>query len=199
MDDASRTPMLFLLASARRAQACAPAHYRPPVRQIYSPHSAGMQKASCQLVCHPLSSRIWTWGPLHRFLTSCRCHVHRLDYCEFGMHYKKPTIFCSDRSEFSVMSRHCARGHTHTRSASRHSQIDRRDSMENISSLCLPGTSCSRVRGRASEHLPVRRPRAPWEELHVSSLHARDVCASSRRRPWILQQTRQRDRLASSP
>ena len=62
---------------------------------------------------NPLSSRIWTWGPLHRFLTSCRCHVHRLDYCEFGMHYKKPTIFCSDRSEFSVMSRHCAGGHTH--------------------------------------------------------------------------------------
>ena len=62
--------------------------------------------------------------------------------------------------------------------------------MENISSLRLPGTSCSRVRGCASEHLPVRRSRAQWEELHDSSLHARDACASPRRRPWILQQTR---------
>ena len=53
-----------------------------------------------------------------------------------------------------------------------------------------PGSSCSRVRGCASEHLPVRRSRAQWEELHGSSLHARDACASSRRRPGVRRQTR---------
>ena len=81
------------------------------------------------------------------------------------------------------------RRRTHTRSACRHGQSYRRDSMENVFSLCLPGTSCSRVRGGAPGYLPAGRSRAPWEELRGSSLHARDDCASPRRRPEICQRT----------
>ena len=66
---------------------------------------------------NPMGSRIWTWPPLHSFLRTCQSFAHGLDYCEFGMHFKKPTMFCSNREEFHNISLQCAGGHYHDRLA----------------------------------------------------------------------------------
>ena len=52
---------------------------------------------------NPRGSRIFHWGPLHRFMLRHECICVYVDYCMFGMHYMKPTLFVSNRQERKAM------------------------------------------------------------------------------------------------
>ena len=62
---------------------------------------------------NPRASRIFLWEPLHRFIMRHDCICVYIDYCMYGMHYMKPTLFVSNRQEFSRLGKLCMGGHHH--------------------------------------------------------------------------------------
>ena len=109
------------------APPCASFSTAPDKKKRERLKESGMTTARCMMiilrVCvrhnvkwtsdYPQPSRICTWPPLLRFLHKHDCYVVFVDYCMYGMHYKKPTILATDSFESCSLGRVREGGHYH--------------------------------------------------------------------------------------
>jgi len=64
---------------------------------------------------NPLSSKLWAWPPLAKYL---RTHTHRsaeVHMCMYGATYLKPTRLCGSLPRLDELERLCCGGHLHER------------------------------------------------------------------------------------
>ena len=104
---------------------------------------------------HPEGSRILTWPPLHRVLMSCVCFVVLIDYCQYGMHYRKPAFVCASRREFIELGQTCRVTHLHDVLAGSFKMPDGK-SCWLMSLACAYPAKLARVHARIATHLASR-------------------------------------------
>ena len=135
-------------AKRKKLKRSGPARARAAVRIL----KACVQFGVAWTLEHPKVSRIWTWPPLHRVLMSCVCFVVLIDYCQYGMHYRKPAFLCASRRKFIELGQTCRVTHLHDVSAGSFKMPDGK-SCWLMSLACAYPAKLAQVHARIATHL----------------------------------------------